>query len=237
MVAECQQNQRAEEVDRCLAWACCSLCCVFLLLLVIKPTVTAHVQQHLLRWLARRTVTALHGTTLHWWLDFGSLLGLMCQGDVILGDNDVDICVLDEPHTKAELQRLKTTLDALPSSTVTLHLWPTISRVTILGSSSTSRDGAMIHGATGPNSDIPVDLVGTTFALRWWDGPRVWVWTPEQPLGVLRWRYGNDWVIPRPGSQGRDPRTVRLIPMLCVRPTVKLGVPGCLQGSQCRQPP
>ena len=31
-----------------------------------------------------------------YWVDFGSLLGIMREGDVILGDNDGDVCILED---------------------------------------------------------------------------------------------------------------------------------------------
>ena len=40
-----------------------------------------------------KTINFLHKNNITYWVDFGTLLGIHRDGDIILGDNDADICI------------------------------------------------------------------------------------------------------------------------------------------------
>ena len=75
-----------------------------------------HRQRHrlVLRRLLRTAARRLHlhndqgeGHRLTWWIDFGTLLGYVREGDIIADDNDVDLCVrIDSPADRGLLWRL-----------------------------------------------------------------------------------------------------------------------------------
>jgi len=52
-------------------------------------------RRHQLRILLHQVCAALEGAGATYWVDFGSLLGIHRDGDLILYDNDVDLAILD----------------------------------------------------------------------------------------------------------------------------------------------
>ena len=67
---------------------------ILLALLGLTPFLDRFRQRVLRRILADVT-DVLHRRGIEYWADFGTLLGLVRDGDIILGDKDVDLCVLD----------------------------------------------------------------------------------------------------------------------------------------------
>ena len=43
--------------------------------------------------MAHDVIQALNETDITYWVDFGTLLGIHREGDIILLDNDADICI------------------------------------------------------------------------------------------------------------------------------------------------
>ena len=164
-----------------------------------------------LRALLRATAKAL-GTEadLRWWIDFGTLLGCEREGDLILGDNDVDICVriADEDVDGGRLRRALDTLGAASSFSWSVHR-PAIHRVydehgnfVDVYLNRPDAGAGVYRGATGPNSDVPLWVVDPPVARRFLGAS---VYVPQHVGTMLTWRYGPDWRIPRRGYKGRDP--------------------------------
>jgi len=63
-----------------------------------------------LRQLAQRTCSMLTQSGVDYWLDFGSLLGLMREGNILEGDTDVDISVVDTPENVEKLEHSRAPL-------------------------------------------------------------------------------------------------------------------------------
>ena len=96
-----------------------------------------------LRRLARAVLDALEAEDVPHWVDFGTLLGIVREDDIILGDNDVDICLLEEGPAAgdeneeaaaaamdAKLERVADRLRVtLPDAYVVVRQWGGISRV------------------------------------------------------------------------------------------------------------
>ena len=159
---------------------------------------------------------ALNAEEIPYWADFGTLLGLYRNGDIILYDNDVDVCL--PAVTDEALERLGTRLRAAGFGFY-IRRYDSISRV-YSGSYFTdlyhvffSEDESIVHGATGGNSDIPGDLIGDfrmhTLPFRH-GGRTVLVHVPANVPGVLEWRYGSDYMVPRPGYKGRNRTSLAL---------------------------
>lgn len=162
-----------------------------------------------LRSMAISAFTSLNETGIPYWVDFGTLLGIHREGDIILGDNDVDVCVL-EP-SEEDMRRLGEHVNQRGYDFRYL-VWSSISRIydrwwpfafVDLYHVRMSVDGTTYHGATGATSDVPVDLIGRP-VKRWWQRGNVNVTVPENVPGVLVWRYGEGWQTPRPGFKGRN---------------------------------
>ena len=166
-------------------------------------------QRRRLRAMAQDVIDALNHVGVKYWVDFGTLLGIHREGDIILHDNDIDVCL---PSVTEELLECFGTHIVDQGYRFEAHVWPTISRVyessglyTDLYHVALSDDGAVYHGATGSNSDVPADLIGTLQTINWTvHGRTVTVSVPENVPGVLEWRYGEDYMKPRRGHKGRD---------------------------------
>lgn len=164
----------------------------FILLQVIKQYQRHRRQQ--LRILARAVLCSLYHsfnreknqTTnngddgVQWWIDFGTLLGWRRERDIILGDTDVDICVLIPSSGNVEailapvahcLRQRKDGDFHLSRQYATIYrvqnhcrqIWCPFVDIYInrLPTSPNTDEAVMIRGATGGNSDIPMALIGT----------------------------------------------------------------------------
>ena len=171
-----------------------------------------------------------------WWIDFGTLLGIIRDGDIIFDDNDVDICLLmPSGEEDAILDVLEKRLHGRYGRT--LHrrcAGSNITRPSTHGLEVASIDlyhvrvppqsnddtefEAMYLGATGPNSDIPTSLVGRP-RWHWWSAGGMHVRIPQHPRAVLEWRYGPQWRTPRQKDKGRDAQQInmpkRMLRYLC----------------------
>jgi hypothetical protein len=158
-----------------------------------------------LRRVLRDVAEVLHTHGVTYWSDFGTLLGLARDGDIILGDKDVDLCVLDsdrplvmgaaadfatrgyfltgEGGAKRKLMRvfdLKTPFYA--------DIYPY------------RPEGDTLKSVLDPRDDVPADLVKDkgVFAFH---GAEVSV--PRDTAPLLAYRYGPAYRTPRRNDKGR----------------------------------
>ena len=165
-------------------------------------------RQSILRSLAINTVSVFNDVNMHYWVDFGTLLGIVREDDIIRGDNDVDICINDD-ESSHNLMRGPVTqrLEAL-GYVVTKETWSAYrvsDGVLCVDIYITKREGDTIIGATGENSNISQELVGVP-TKHLWKKPHLYVNTPQNVHETLVWRYGDDYMVPKPGYKGRDTR-------------------------------
>lgn len=160
----------------------------------------------LLRYLLTRTCKVLNKYGIVYWADFGTLLGLVRNNDIIWGDNDVDLCIIQPipHHTLKMIERdlykynlviKKLNWDAYRIYLRFLPIYP-------FAELYLNKDGGCDYiGATGTKSNIAKSLVGNPKPITWNDTT---IMTPEHIHDVLTWRYGEDYMIPKPGFKGRD---------------------------------
>ena len=165
------------------------------------------------RWRLRRLAIhlfhALNAANVDYWVDFGTLLGIYREGDLIRGDNDVDVCVTNvtekQMHTVQKLMNER-------GHRFTPYVWHTITRAydmpwggahADLYHVKLSEDGQEFFGATGASSNIPFHLIGDR-KRQWWVRGGVFVNVPSDVPGTLTWRYGDDYMTPRHNFKGRD---------------------------------
>ncbi|CAG9466567.1 unnamed protein product [Pedinophyceae sp. YPF-701] len=152
-----------------------------------------------------------------WWVDFGSLLGIYRDGDLIPYDNDVDICVLN-PDWEALYETLQTALEpeyrvrwTTPSEDPTVRWIRVLSPMCMIdiygahcdvGATAAGR-GATVHVELGhgDQNDMAADMVLPT---RRMDFRGVQIGVPSQVEELLRYRYGDTWMIPIYMDKGRD---------------------------------
>jgi hypothetical protein len=166
-----------------------------------------------IRWRLRRLAVdlfhVLNETRVQYWADFGTLLGIHREGDIILGDNDVDVCVMNvteqQMHTIGHwMTRLGYCFRPYLGVSISLVYSGSV-HADIYHVRRSEDEGDEILGATGPNSNIPAHLIGDEQGRYWWARGGVHVKVPCDVKGTLIWRYGTDYMVPRRDFKGRDP--------------------------------
>lgn len=157
----------------------------------------------------RRVVPAVcrvldaHGVD--YWADFGTLLGFHRERDVILGDKDADLCALApekpkivalaEDFHRAGLEmtdrggrsrRVLRIHDARTRFHLDIYLF--------------TRDGDWLRSElSSPGDDIPAALVERRIAAPFLGGS---IRVPADVEAVVRYRYGDDYRMPRRNDKG-----------------------------------
>ena len=160
----------------------------------------------LLRYLLKRTCEVLNKYGIVYWVDFGTLLGLTRNNDIIWGDNDVDICIIQSiPHHALEMiehDLYKYNLIIKKMDWSAYRIYFRFFKMNTFVDVYLNKDGGCDYiGATGENSNIAKSLIGNPKPITWND---TIIMTPEHIHDVLTWRYGEDYMIPKPGFKGRD---------------------------------
>jgi phosphorylcholine metabolism protein LicD len=63
--------------------------------------------------MAKDIILILNKYNINYWVDFGTLLGIIRENDIILYDNDVDICLVDTPELHEKMNLAKEDIKAL----------------------------------------------------------------------------------------------------------------------------
>eukprot|EP00882_Tetradesmus_deserticola_P001713 GHRQ01001842.1.p1 GENE.GHRQ01001842.1~~GHRQ01001842.1.p1 ORF type:complete len:310 (+),score=126.81 GHRQ01001842.1:297-1226(+) len=205
-----------------------------------------HLRRHNLRSLVRRVAPVLDQMGVRYFADFGTLLGMYREKDIIFYDNDADFVVLD-PDWDSLLEGLRQRLPraykaffVVPSEDRSIKWIRVMTGVGIMdlyggytspttiaaaepnSCSITEQQGAgdtakAAAAAAGPASalgpmlaipqghgdlcDVPASLVFPLSTMKFRGTP---VSVPGDVPGVLRYRYGDTFMIPRYMDKGRD---------------------------------
>jgi hypothetical protein len=184
-----------------------AVCVMVVVVMWYVHTITENDTQCRLRHMAINTVGVFNDVKMYYWVDFGTLLGIIREDDIIIGDNDVDICIRDDKVSHTLMRGPVTQRLRALGYEVTKEPWSAY-RIRdgdlFVDVYLTGKQGGTIIGATGENSNISDQLVGMP---QWylWKKPHVFVKTPQNVHETLVWRYGEDYMTPRPGYKGRDP--------------------------------
>jgi hypothetical protein len=177
-------------------------------------------RQAILRGMATTAISAFNDNGVKYWLDFSTLLGVVRDGDIILGDNDVDMCIGDDAKTQLLLDgpvraRLQAQGYRIERQTWDAYrIKPQLYRPKhwlFVDVYITKRLGDVVVGATGPDSNVASALIGTPKWIAW---PRaaINVLVPTDVDGVLVWRYGADYMTPKRNYKGRAPNRRKRFP-------------------------
>ena len=161
----------------------------------------------ILRNMARDVIIEFNKNDIDYWVDFGTLLGITRDKDIIWGDNDVDICIVDNRETHHRMKFVKNSLlkkgynfKKMDWSAYRVYSCGLFTDIYI------NEYDIKTHtylGATGNNSNISASFIGTP-ANIYWEKTKVNVKVPENIHDTLVWRYGEDYNIPKPYFKGRD---------------------------------
>lgn len=169
-------------------------------------------RQAILRSMAVSFISALNDNHVTYWVDFGTLLGIIRDGDIILGDNDVDISIGNDEGTLALMDGpVRTRLQA-QGYVLERMTWGPAYRVRklhelfhmryFIGVDITEKDGDTIIFAEGPSNNMASALVGTPKWIPWLRGA-IQILVPDDVHGVLVSRYGKDYMTPIMNYKGR----------------------------------
>lgn len=174
-----------------------------------------NLRRRALRRLLLDVCPALDSLSASYFVDFGTLLGLHRERDVILHDNDADVVLL-EPDFDALIPKLKRLLPqhrvavVVPSEDASVR-WlrvvagPLGAPLGIMdlygGFASPCGQSIAVPQGHGDLCDVPASLVLPLGRLRWRGASLA---CPADVEGVLAHRYGTTWRTPRYMDKGRD---------------------------------
>jgi hypothetical protein len=175
-----------------------------LLLIALTPVVDAH-RRAALRRLVPDVCRIFEEHGIDYWCDFGTLLGFYRERDIIRGDKDADLSIAE-----SEKSRLMALASAFASAGYELtDRGGRAGNVIRIFDEKTRyyvdvypyvRDGAMLRSvAFSPQEDIPADLVAHHVHAEFLGAT---IRIPADVEGVLRYRYGPQFRIPRRGDKG-----------------------------------
>jgi hypothetical protein len=160
-----------------------------------------------LRRILKEVCDVLNAHGVDYWCDYGTLLGLIRDGDLILGDKDADLCLLVDQKPRVmgagpafrylgyrltdqggDSRRLLRVLDGRTPFYVDIYEY--------------TRDGETLRSVLGvPLEDLPARLVAARRPLSFLGTP---IPVPADAVSHLVHRYGPDYATPRRNDKGRS---------------------------------
>lgn len=176
---------------------------VILIIMIIIFNIITHIIRYILRNMAIDLFKTMNENDVTYWADFGTLLGIYREGDIIFGDNDVDVCIIDNEKTHKKMSKVLETMSKKGYKTEKKS-WSAyrIYKYSLFCDIYINKiDKDIYLGATGENSNIPVKFIGNP---QWFKWDNINVKVPERLVDTLIWRYGDDFMTPKYGFKGRD---------------------------------
>jgi len=189
-------------------------------------------RRKLLRDIFLAVVPILNHAEVDYWADFGTLLGLHREGDLILHDNDVDVVLLD-PNWKVIIPALEGKLsdrgynlkvtETVDKETGKLYMWVRVwglcGAFADLYAANLCQDGDMIK-LYNEGLKIPTRLIFPRRSMQFRGTP---VNVPGRVEDVLEYRYGEDYMVPKYMEKGRDEEENNMKYAKILRAVGKLG--------------
>lgn len=171
----------------------------------VTPVVDRH-RRGVLRRCLRDVADVLNRGGVEYWCDYGTLLGQHREGDLILGDKDVDLCAFAEEKPRVlalapELERRG--YQVTDQGGASRRILRVSDRITSyhVDIYTFSRDGEMLRSVLQePEEDIPERLVASRVPAAFL-GTTVMV--PRDTPALLLYRYGPGYTRPQRNDKGR----------------------------------
>lgn len=151
-------------------------------------------------------IPILNKFNIDYWVDFGTLLGITREKDIILYDNDIDICLVDtlELHEKIKLAKediknIGYEFKRMDWSAYRVYKYGRFFADLYLNKKDDINKQYI--GATGETSNISYSLIGTPKYIKW---NNVDIKVPEHINDTLIYRYGKDYMTPKRSFKGRN---------------------------------
>jgi phosphorylcholine metabolism protein LicD len=183
------------------------------ILLLILVTITffifrPYIQQYILRNLAIDVCKTLNKHNVDYWVDFGTLLGIVREKDIILRDEDVDVVIVNSSSLENQMKLVMNDLEKMGYFCKKEETWDAYRAYTTFGFyvdmyiNKRDDENKIYLGSTGETSNISYSLIGKPIFIKW---NQIDVRVPENIHDVLLFRYGKDYMIPKNGFKGRNP--------------------------------
>jgi phosphorylcholine metabolism protein LicD len=176
---------------------------IILIIFLLHP----YLLRYILRNMAKDIIYILNKYNINYWVDFGTLLGIIRENDVILYDTDVDICLVDTPElhekmklVKEDMIKLGYNLKKMDWSAYRIYKYGFYTDLYLNKKDDINKQ---YIGATGETSNISYSLIGTPKYIKW-NKVNIDVKVPENINETLIYRYGEDYMTPKRNFKGRN---------------------------------
>jgi phosphorylcholine metabolism protein LicD len=160
-----------------------------------------------LRLILGKIIVILNENDIYYWIDFGTLLGLYRDNDIIFGDNDIDICIFE--NSVKNIQKIENKLkengfffkktDRVIKIFKKNTLFPVYADIYI---NKIINNSVSIWGEHD-DRNIPINLVNTNKIIKW---KNLLIKTPNNIPKLLELRYGKDFMTPIKGKKAHYKR-------------------------------
>lgn len=166
---------------------------IFILLILLVTIYLSYLfyRRLCLRELLINLVAEFEKENVTYWIDFGSLLGVCRDGDVILGDNDGDVCILQDEENIEKVSRIVEKMGGKYFDWGAFRIYKGSFFIDIY---LIYLDGNFYKTSLG--EPIPKKLIHPIVKKDYKLGShKVQLSVPEKTKEVLEHRYGNTWHI------------------------------------------
>jgi phosphorylcholine metabolism protein LicD len=184
---------------------------LFFFIILLSSILIIFIRLKILKYLLINVTKVFNEEDIDYWIDFGTLLGIYRDNKIILYDNDIDICIIN--FDKDKINNCQEKLKKMYINLEDEKTWSAYRCYINIGIFNSYKFGFFgdiyinrinntdYIGATGSNSNISKELIGTPKEYNW-EGHILKV--PENIEETLKWRYGDDYMTPKIFFKGRN---------------------------------
>jgi len=160
---------------------------LIIIIIIVVRLVQVFYVRRTIRYLLVDLINEFESEGVEYWVDFGSLLGIMREKDVILGDNDGDVCILQSntENTK-KVEHIVKRMGGRYFDWGAFRVYTGIIFIDIFLVKDNNNEYKSIKQYVHPIQKKTIKLGGCSLVAS----------LPNEPIEVLKKRYGKDWRTP-----------------------------------------
>lgn len=157
---------------------------IIICILITMQLVKVFYVRRTIRELLIKLIGEFENAGVEYWVDFGSLLGIMREKDVILGDNDGDVCILESNKENTEkVERIVKNMGGKFFDWGAFRVYNGLIFIDIFLVKEDSEEFKIVDKYIHPIVQRQVSLGGCSFVAS----------LPNNASGMLEERYGQNW--------------------------------------------